>query len=449
MKIIEYAGVVFNSLVELHSEHASAGVTYACFATRIKNGWDIKKALTEKQEVKKRQTFHLNGIDYKDLKTFATAAGISYDAAVKRRDRGFTDSEIFFGRKKSSNAISQLPNSEETGRHSITVSGVIYKNLHDAHEKIQPSASYNTVRQRVHQRKWTLEQALGLEEKVDGRSNPSKKRAYGQSEKTSYTVDGIEYSSVKSLADAYQVSPRSVYNRIRDNKWSAERAVKEPISDCVEVAGIQYRSAMSAWNAVGQTNFPLYQSRKSAGLPLEICLGLAPLPSEDRYELNGKTFASLPEVAVAFDLTAGQLHSRLKTMSLEEAIQYVPANGRYTLRRFEDDPALASTRGVLYFIKIASKDGLLHKIGITHRSVSARFQSLKFDTVALFEGELKKLFLLEQEIIELFRDNHYRADEDFEGKTETFLLMPEEEDALLGQLTRRIGAYGIYRKFTD
>lgn len=443
MKIIEYAGVVFNSLVELHSEHASPGVTYACFATRIKNDWDIKKALTEKQEVKKRQTFHLNGIEYKDLKTFATAAGISYDAAVKRRDRGFTDSEIFFGRKKSFNVISQLPDTEETGRHSITVGGVIYKNLHDAHEKIQPSASYNTIRQRVHQRKWTLEQALGLEKKVDGRSNPSKKRTYGRSEKTSYTVDGIEYSSLKSLADAYQVSPRLVYNRMRDNKWSAERAVKEPISDCVEVAGIQYRSAMSAWEAVGKINFLLYQSRKTAGLPLEICLGLAPLPSEERYELNGKAFASLVEVATAFDLTTGQLHSRLKTMPLEEAVKYVPANGRYTLRRFEDDPVLASMQGVLYFIKIATKNGILHKIGITQRSVAVRFPSAKFDIVALFEGELQKLFYLEQEIIALFRDNHYRAEEDFEGKTETFILLPEEECALLDELTRRIGAYGI------
>jgi len=130
-------------------------------------------------------------------------------------------------------------------------------------------------------------------------------------------------------------------------------------------------------------------------------------------------------------------------MSLEEAIRYVPSNGRYTLRRFEDDPRLAEHPGILYFIKIAAKDGVLHKIGITQRPITARFQSMEFETLAIFEGRLQNLFFLEQEILELFHENHYRAEEEFEGKTETFLLMPEEEKELLDELLWRATTHKI------
>jgi len=226
MKTIKYAGEEFGSLAELHSKHASTGITYSCFATRVKCGWDIETALTKKAGSKKIRTYHVNGVDYKDLKALATAAGLTYDAAVKRRDRGFTDEEIFFGKKKEAGRISPPQSIKMSGRNSKMIGGVLYENLHDAYKKIQPSASYNTVRQRLNY-KWTLEQAFELDVKVDGRSNPSKKREYTRSTKQSYIVDGVEYFSIPSLAEAYKLPARLVYNRMRDNKWSAERAVKE------------------------------------------------------------------------------------------------------------------------------------------------------------------------------------------------------------------------------
>lgn len=447
MNKILYSDEKFATLKDLYAAHAKESMTYSCFLKRIESGSDIATAQIEFPSKNTRRTYTVNGIIYSNLKSLSIAAGISYDAAVKRKDRGFTDDEIFSGKKKLivfNPSESTINNVNE--RHSVAVNGITYENISDAHKKLQPKASYNTVRQRI-KRNWTLAQALEVEPKIDGRKSPKPIKNRRTRQNTSYIVDEVEYASIKALADAHMLSPKLVYNRIRDNHWSAERAVKEPIYDSVTVEGVIYRSAMYAWETVGETNFLLYQSRKTAGLPLDICLGLAPLPKEERYQLDGKVFSSIAEVAEAFNLTTGQLQSRLKNMSLMEAVKYLPANGRYTFKRFRDDPELAATQGILYFIKIASADLLLHKIGITQRSVEIRFQSMEINILARFGGPLEKLFRLEQEILQLFQKNHYRADEDFEGKTETFLLKKNEEKTLLCELDQRSITYGI-QKFT-
>ena len=60
-----------------------------------------------------------------------------------------------------------------------------------------------------------------------------------------------------------------------------------------------------------------------------------------------------------------------------------------------------------------------------------------FTSVVLVEGRLVDLFGVEQEILKEIRSRHFRADEAFEGRTETFLLTAEEEALMLTAITNR------------
>lgn len=482
---IQYCGIEYPSLKRLFESKAAKGITYAAVIARLSSGWELERALTEQLSKNTQRKYVVEGRRYSSLKALSQAAGISYQAAVKRMHRGWTDEEILNGRR-SANA-EKRPKEKKPRGMPVQVNGVTYENLRHAYDSLQPSVSFNAVRARLRYQ-WSVEEALEATRKIDGRkANHRVKRLtlngatfsakeaaerfnipystvldrlsrgataeqvigvapiapgdlISQAEayrgrkariKKNYIVDGATYKSIPELANAYGLSPQLVYNRMRDNGWSAKRAVTEPISEPVTVNGTTYRSAMNAWDAIGQTTFTTFTARRTNGYPLEVCLGLEPLPSLERYELHGKTYGSIAEVALAYDLTAAQLRSRLQRMSLEEAVDYSPSNGRYSEAVFNENPALAQSIGRLYFVRISLPSGTLHKVGITQREVSQRFHGFMYQTVAEYQGALFLLYQIEQKVLAEFRDYHYRADDDFEGKTETFLLMDDEEMEML------------------
>jgi len=119
-------------------------------------------------------------------------------------------------------------------------------------------------------------------------------------------------------------------------------------------------------------------------------------------------------------------------MPLEEAINYTPTLGRYNETTFSRDSDLANLDGFLYFITIKTKNGVLHKIGITKRNVYARFPNKKnIKVIFLIKGRLESVYTLEQSLLEIFSDNLYRADKGFDGRTETLILTEEEEKVLV------------------
>ncbi|MGM0429772.1 MAG: hypothetical protein ACQEQ2_05685 [Pseudomonadota bacterium] len=200
---------------------------------------------------------------------------------------------------------------------------------------------------------------------------------------------------------------------------------------------------MNAWDKVGKTSFSTYQGRKLQGLPLEVCLGLEPLPRLERYDINGVSYGSLADVAKEYDLTVGQLVSRLNNMTLEQAVIYKPSNGRYSESTFEKKPDLANTLGTLYFIRVALADGVLHKIGITQKETNQRFYSHNIEVIKEVRGRLRDLYDLEQFVICEFSELHYRAEDEFEGRTETFLLLDEEEKEILNFISENIDIFGV------
>lgn len=488
MNTISYKGELYPSLKKLVESQASNGVTYAVVATRVRDGWDLEKSLSEPKNKNARKTYCIDNIEFTNLKDLAKAAGISYNAAVKRSHRGWSDKEIFYGRTKTEE-LKHLKVKKPRGK-SVVVGGNQYENLRHAFDSLNPKCTLNTVRARL-RIGWSIEDALDVKEKIDGRKSNARKltidgetlslgdavnkfnvpyptildrltrgatteQAVGlenigrgdlltqsivykdrrKRERKIYVVDGVSYKSVAELASAYELPRALVYNRMRDNGWTAERAVKEDITETVEVQGVSYRSAMAAWDAIGKTSFSTYQSRKSQGLSLGVCLGLEPLPSLGRYEVNGVTYGSLAELAGAYNLTFCQLTSRLNNMSLEQAVTYQPSNGRFSKSGFDRNPELANTLGRLYFVRIALSNGVLHKIGITKKETSQRFHAYNIKVITEIKGKLRELYNLEQSIIREFSHLHYRAEDEFEGKTETFLLMDEEEKEVLNFISK-------------
>lgn len=353
---------------------------------------------------------------YKNFKELASAAGISYSAAIKRLHRGWSLEDIFYGRRK--------PQKKEGCRKSrgngVEVFGESYANIRDAHAKLNISVSLKTVKARLRYG-WSTEEALGLVDKVDGR----KTRVFnkrGSKIKKSYTVDGVEYESITSLAKAYDLDRGLLYNRISLYEWSPDRAVKESVSNPVVIDGVEYRSALNAWESIGINPLTEFNSRMGRKLPIKVCIGIDPIPPINVYEFRGKVYNSMEELAEEYGLRIGQLQYRLTIMSLEEALDYQPRNGRYTSKSFEDDPELATTRGSLYLAQMLFNGQVLHKVGITVRSVEHRLVSQKYKVVAEYAGTMGDVYSVEQHILTRFEPSKCRADSSFDGRTETLLI---------------------------
>ncbi|MBL9144419.1 MAG: hypothetical protein JNM99_12140 [Verrucomicrobiaceae bacterium] len=430
MNDIYFRGEHFPSLKELHAKHAKAGVTYAAFYARYRSGIDIEVALSNSVLPQDRRTFSVDGVLYNNLKDLAAAAGIDYRRAYKRFSRGWPDSEIFHGRPKKTKTII-VPSIRGT---PIEIDGVIYANLAAAYNSIKPPVSLNTVKQRLRVYHWTAKQALGLESRVDGRSIRTERPSHRPA-KTLISAFGITYPDIAALAKAHGISYHLVYNRLKYG-WTAEKAVTEAIGQSVDVNGKTYKSALNAWEQLGKTTLFVFNSRRQAGHDLMICLGLAPLRDQS-HQIDGKTYPSLLAVAEAYGIKESVLASRLNRMSISEAARYAPSNGRYSSKRFKEEPELAHSIGWLYFVEINFPTGALHKVGITQRTVEARFLGqCEYRVLGAFRGELAKLFEVEQALIKEFKENSYRAEEEFEGRTETFILNKEEEQALISFIRR-------------
>lgn len=496
MKQINFKGEVYESLKTLHCQHAAPGVSYASFYGRHKAGWSIDQALTLPQNKNTRRIFLVDGIKYKGLKAIAEAAKLSYEAVVKRCERGWSDHELFHGKPK------EMPERQEKKKRGlqITVAGQIYENLRVAYDALKPKASFNTVKQRLWYN-WSHEQALEVEIKVDGRRRGSNIQIGGESlsisdaarkfgvppssiadkiargasaeqavglqpipkggllkqslayterakrEKREYAVHGKVYGSVTELAEAYSLERHLVYSRLKYG-WDIERVLTEPPSTPIVVQGHEFRSALAAWTEIGKTSFSVFNSRKSAGHNIEICLGLKPLKEERSYDVYGRLYSSIEAVSAQFGIATSTLEARLERMDIQEAIEFRASNGKYSMKLFKRDAKLAKSPALLYFVEVFFGDTSLHKIGITRRTVDSRLGAGSHRKIAVIAGELEVVYQMEQQLIREFSVNHWRADEDFEGRTETFLFTSDEEEQVLEAIRSKAATHSTCSEVT-
>ena len=417
----------------------------------------------------------VDGVVFQNLQSMAKEAGINYCCACKRKVRGFSPAEILYGKQKSPARIRRV--SENRRDKPIVVANHTYPSLPNAFRTLKPKATFVTVCARIRDG-WTHEQALEVEPKVDGRTIPGrlcktsrqgpskqgsnnathdaplrrlpaneihahharatpsdslpavprrKKRTSCGRKKVELVVAGIRYDTINQLARAYGLDPHLVYNRIRVHDYNPTRAVTESTCDSVEVNGTKYRSAYFAWRKIGRTSMSNFSARFRQRLPLPICLGLEPLPKKITVWFEGRGYTSTKALAAEFGLSASALTTRKSKMPLKEALEFVPPrNGRYSVGYFAKYPRVASRAGRLYFVRLQTTSGIFHKIGITVNEVSVRLGG-QFDFIAEARGALKDMYELEQRVLDVFSAYLVRAEESFDGKTETFHLTPEVE----------------------
>jgi hypothetical protein len=465
----------------------------------VNRGWSISKGLSIERASPKERKFVVDGVCYESLAELARAAGIGYSAAAHRCYRGFSDHEIFHGRPRkprasTASAKDTKPVIAASDRRCrpVLINGVHYDSLSAAHNALKPSMDLRCVRARLRQG-WTLEQAFEVVPRKDGRKlfakfsvcigdssmsvaeasahygvpartirsrlhqGASGEQAVGLSAMTSiasqkarkakksasrhkraetrYTVDGVEYPSIAALASAFGVPYPLVRSRIRTFGWDAKRAVTESPCKSVVVSGVSYRSAASAWKAIGKTSRASFDGRYREGYSLEQCLGLAAISGRHRWEVNGKTYKTLSEVAQDHGMSLSVLHRRLSWMDLEDALRYEDdSKGRYTLSRCRQNKRLAKSRATIYFVRVTTSEGVLQKVGITRQSIAARFHNNRYNVIATYWGSLQSVLTIERALLQRFSTHLYAAPKSFDGRTETLLLLPDEEALVSDEL---------------
>jgi hypothetical protein len=419
MKKTIFNGQYYSSLSALHAEHASPSVSYQTFINRHKSGETLNEALT--RPVEQRKFVLVEGVQY-NLKELAAHRGISYEAVIKRVERGWSDEEIAHGKLKTV----KVPKKENIKlMKSFIVSGIEYENVVKAYDAIKPVTSLNTVRARLRSR-FSPEEAFDLLPRVKTRADQirsDQKTWETQTTKGPFLVEDKQYATIAELADTFRVPYSRIWNRLKAG-WNPEKAVLQKPTTEVEFDGVKYRSAHDAWTQIGQSSSAVYNSRKSAGHSLPVCLGLQPLPSQV-WELYGERYDSLEKVAQKWGIGASVLKSRIQRgMSMEEALEFLPFCGRYNSTYFENQPEEAAKTGSLYLVAINFPQGPRLKIGVTKQTLKKRLSGLDFTELLKVDGLLPALVAIERRVCEAFNQYRKAPNGSFSGRTETFICEP-------------------------
>lgn len=162
----------------------------------------------------------------------------------------------------------------------------------------------------------------------------------------SYTVEGVKYDSLMSLANAYGMCHYKLRHRLLRSslKWSVEQALdlapppkSDPVkySKPIEVQGKIFRSHAEAARHYGLTA-RIFRLRLHKGWPLEEALGIKERPNQRRYTRQGSSqrktitvqgvkYCSITHAAETFGLRAGLVTQRLQRgWTKEQAFELAP-----------------------------------------------------------------------------------------------------------------------------
>ena len=143
---------------------------------------------------------------------------------------------------------------------SVTVEGVEFKSL------IEASKAYSldpyTVRARINQLGWSIEEAFGVSKRKLSKTAPKK-----------ILLEGVEYPSISEAARQLSKDYNKIILRI-NRGWSVEEAFgivkREKKRQCIEITinDVTYNSISAASNALG-VDYKLICGRLRQGWPIE------------------------------------------------------------------------------------------------------------------------------------------------------------------------------------
>lgn len=145
----------------------------------------------------------------------------------------------------------------------------------------------------------------------------------------SYTVEGVRYESLMSLADAYDICHYKLRHRLLRSslEWSVEQALglapppkNDPVkySKSIEVLGKTFRSQAAAARYYG-VPVKAFRLRMLKGWPLEEALGIKERPNQRRTSSNqtritvqGTEYFSISHAAEELGVSSGLVTQRLQ-----------------------------------------------------------------------------------------------------------------------------------------
>jgi len=551
----EFLGEIYTTLFKLYSVHKDlAEVSLATVEKRIEGGWDIEKSLTEPRgfmpgnplyefrgsrypslralhrdhkkhcivsqplfiqrveeegmsvaeamSAPKKKTGGLRiesqvveGVIFTTLADIAEEYGVSSNTMFKRYSRGRRNDNLVMPKEmKNPPAVikQNIDDEPEVNLDAIEFRGETYKNVNQLVKAFEVNRRTYLLRR---ERGLNIAQALGLELSEDGRSksritylfrgvelmiseisaktgvNDSTikdrllrgadielavsegklpKGILGKRPETSrkieipeLIVDGVKYPNYKSLAEAYGLKSYVVNQRIVEHGYTAEEAVKgEGKFKTFEVGGRDF-SSMKEVAKEFRITADVIKGRLDIGWTDRQAVGLDAPPSTTRFKFRGKFYSKLADIEQEHGLRNGTLSRRMGSgMSMEDAVSagHVIKNpGRYNQTILERDPDLANKSAIVYFVSMLIEDKLRYKIGITTSTVNDRLrgEGYLYDELATYPGTLLECFNLEKQLHELLELENDRSFEShvMDGYTELFDLSDDDVEAVLGLLS--------------
>lgn len=223
----------------------------------------------------------------------------------------------------------------------ITVAGVTYPSITEAHRVLQPKAAYDsvggkkddgvvtvkTVTERI-AGGWTIEQAFGVEEPPKYRGNITYMNNLGDV----WVVDGKEYLSLTHAYDTIKPDVNFYTVKARMQRgWSNEEAfglvqrnVRSKQCKPICVDGKMFESEKDASDFYG-VNAGTFKGRLRIGWTPEQAAGIEEAPKKVWKTIRGIDFNSLAQAARHFGIERSCVHSRLhRGLPLEQALGLEP-----------------------------------------------------------------------------------------------------------------------------
>ncbi|WP_298444719.1 GIY-YIG nuclease family protein [uncultured Ferrimonas sp.] len=489
--VYHFNGVDYPSISGLYKANkAHAKVSLPLFTERVEAGMSIDEAMVapkKKTGTSSIATEHdpliVEGKQYDCLKDVAVAYGVKYNTMIGRYRRGRRgdDLVILKAEDKAAEAAASAP-AESTAKAApfMVVDGVEYASENDLCNAFKVNRS--TYRARL-KRGLTVAQALGQAEVADGRRSAAgvqrydfqgasrsvqeiaeltgmsastlrdrlcrgatleqalsnqrfgrgvlgeRQRAKTAIKRRSVTVDGVTYSSIKDLAEAYQLPYYVVQQRISTHGWTPEQAVtEEGRSRSITVGGTLFSTIKDAAAHHG-LDVAVVRARMNNDWSIEQTFGLVPAPHVHMYQ--GQSYSSLAALSEVTGISVHRLSNRLRSgLSIDQAValgnERIVGPGRYNETILKRDPALANTPALLYFVSLPLNGELKYKIGITTKTVRERLsgESPNFQQLAVRADTLMACYLMEQQLHQMLESENDKSIDStmLDGYTEIFDL---------------------------
>lgn len=213
---------------------------------------------------------------------------------------------------------------------------------------------------------------------------------------------GKPYANYSALAADYGQDRDLVYNRIKTNGWSPEKAVLTEKHGSIRKSYSDHAILLKSpllFKIVNRARESVEHLKSFKKEIVKQC--------SKRIKMAKKVFRARPMANIA-----------------------IIGHGRYSLGRFKAEPVLANNIGCIYLALIPIKNGCFYlKVGISkHRDATKRSSSLPKGAIILNSknAELHRCFQAEQLILKELKEEGLKITkyERFDGYTEVLSLMP-------------------------